>query len=295
MITRLCLIPLILLSLTVQHVSGDDEVRSVQEELRRRNLYFGDIDGRESGEVDEAVKRYQRRKGLRTAGVRDADTLRSLGLGSRGAPPKGLDLPDEPVLRSDVTINVVEAANEIAEETGVAPVAIIGEKLAGTDAAQRSSRRGKARLAGQPSSARGERPPGSTGASGETRAVLTPAELREFVRDFLDAASEKETRNELRFYADRLDYYNNKGIDRRLIERSLQRYHAQWPSRRYRLGGAFSSSFNAARAEITVNYQVAFTLKGRGKRASGYTRNRMVINAATSDPRIVLIEEQRGR
>ena len=38
-------------------------MRSTQEELRRRNVYFGDIDGRSSGELEQALKRYQRRKG----------------------------------------------------------------------------------------------------------------------------------------------------------------------------------------------------------------------------------------
>ena len=59
---------------------AQDEVRSVQEELRRRSLYFGNVDGRESAELAEATRRYQRRKGFTPTGKPDRDTLRSLGL-----------------------------------------------------------------------------------------------------------------------------------------------------------------------------------------------------------------------
>src|ERR1700730_7067497 len=94
---------------------GDEEVRSTQEELRRRNIYFGDIDGRRSAEFQEALKHYQRRKGLVATGQDDHDTLRSLGVISRGANeplPKELVLPDEPVLKSDSKINVAQEAHE---------------------------------------------------------------------------------------------------------------------------------------------------------------------------------------
>ena len=75
---------------------AQDEVRSVQEELRRRSLYFGNVDGRESAELAEATRRYQRRKGFTATGKPDRDTLRSLGLVPRSpdeAPPKELNWP----------------------------------------------------------------------------------------------------------------------------------------------------------------------------------------------------------
>ena len=43
---------------------ADDLVRGVQEELRRRNMYFGDVDGKMSPELSTALKRYQARKGF---------------------------------------------------------------------------------------------------------------------------------------------------------------------------------------------------------------------------------------
>lgn len=300
MTIRLLLVPVLLVSLHPVQLCADDQVRSVQEELRRRNLYFGDIDGRETSEVDEAVKRYQKRKGLNTVGVRDSDTLRSLGLAGRGdAPPKALPWPEGPVLRSDMTINVAKAADELAQETGVAPASIVGERLADFDPSSRTARgaRGKARqVSPTPGASTGGGGANAGGAGrGGRGAASAPGDMRKFVREFLAAAGSKTLRDELRFYADRLSYYGNGVIDRRIVERALARYHEQWPHRRYRMGDVVDYRFDAQRAEILVTYQIAFTLKGHGKSVKGWTQNRMVINAATSDPRIVSIEEQRGR
>ena len=286
---RLLLVPLLIVTLLPQPLCADDQVRSVQEELRRRKLYFGDVDGRETSEVDEAVKRYQKRKGLNTAGVRDTETLRSLGLAERGEAPD--DWPEEPVLRSDLTINVAAAAAEIAQESGVEPASIVGEKLAETEPSSRLTR-GKPRLLTRSQQASARR---AGGGSGTRNLAIAPEGIREFVRDFLKATEGKKLQEELRFYADYLTYYNNGLIDRRVVERTLLRYHARWPHRRYRQGKAVQYAFNAQRAEITVIYQVSFTLKGHGTKVSGTTNNRMVINAATSDPRIVSIQEHRAR
>jgi hypothetical protein len=67
----------------VAALGADDQVRSTQEELRRRNVYFGDIDGRRSEEYSEALRRYQKRKGL--AGFR-AGRPRYAPLAGRAAP-----------------------------------------------------------------------------------------------------------------------------------------------------------------------------------------------------------------
>jgi len=61
-------------------VLAEDRVRQVQEELRKRHLYFGDIDGRDNTELHSALKRYQARKGFTISGDIDPDTAASLGL-----------------------------------------------------------------------------------------------------------------------------------------------------------------------------------------------------------------------
>lgn len=83
---------------------ADELTRQVQEELRRRHLFFSEIDGRNTPDVVSALKRYQERQGFVQTGVADEVTLRSLGVVNDPTPPAegGAEvLPDIPVLRSD--------------------------------------------------------------------------------------------------------------------------------------------------------------------------------------------------
>ena len=84
---------------------ADEETRQVQEELRKRHLFFRDIDGRPSSEYALALKQYQQRKGFAQTGVADDVTLYSLGIGEPPSPAEGAgDLPDVPVLKSDAAL-----------------------------------------------------------------------------------------------------------------------------------------------------------------------------------------------
>ncbi|HWM24057.1 MAG TPA: peptidoglycan-binding domain-containing protein [Chthoniobacterales bacterium] len=80
---------------------ADEGIRQVQEELRKRNLYFGDIDGQSTEELTGALKRYQKRKGFEVTGTICADTAASLRIQSTIAstdkdPSEWEDLPLEP-------------------------------------------------------------------------------------------------------------------------------------------------------------------------------------------------------
>jgi peptidoglycan hydrolase-like protein with peptidoglycan-binding domain len=82
-----------------------EETRQVQEELRKRHLFFRDIDGRESREYALALKRYQQRMGFAQTGVADDVTLYSLGIGEPPSPAEGVgSLPDVPILKSDASV-----------------------------------------------------------------------------------------------------------------------------------------------------------------------------------------------
>ena len=89
---------------------ADEETRQVQEELRKRHLFFRDIDGRPSAEYALAIKRYQQRKGFAQTGVADEVTLYSLGIGEAAPPAEGTsNLPDVPVLKSDASVPETKA------------------------------------------------------------------------------------------------------------------------------------------------------------------------------------------
>ncbi len=102
---------------------ADEETRQVQEELRKRHLFFRDIDGRPSQEYALALKRYQQRQGFAQSGVADDVTLYSLGIGEPESPAEGkADLPDVPVLKSDAMLREPHSAAPVipiqAQKTG---------------------------------------------------------------------------------------------------------------------------------------------------------------------------------
>ena len=85
---------------------ADEETRQVQEELRKRHLFFRDIDGKPSAEYSLALKQYQQRQGFAQTGRPDEMTLYSLGVGEPPSPAEGAgNLPDMPVLRSDAAVH----------------------------------------------------------------------------------------------------------------------------------------------------------------------------------------------
>lgn len=85
---------------------ADEETRQVQEELRKRHLFFRDIDGRQTPEYAMALKRYQQRQGFAQTGYADEVTLYSLGIGEAAPPAEGArELPDLPVLKSDAALH----------------------------------------------------------------------------------------------------------------------------------------------------------------------------------------------
>lgn len=61
-------------------IFADEQVRRVQEELRKRHLFYADADGEKGAALALAVRRYQQKKGFSPTGVIDSVTLASLGI-----------------------------------------------------------------------------------------------------------------------------------------------------------------------------------------------------------------------
>lgn len=275
---------------------ANDEVRSTQEELRRRNIYFGDIDGRNSPELEQALKHYQKRKGLSATGQEDHDTLRSLGVVSR-APneplPREVQLPEEPVLKSDTRLDVGAEAHEIASSAGISVASVAPEEIA--SGRSRRAKRGEPIYRPTPTDANpGSKAKGAVHPSPGAQ-LQSPASLADYVNRYLQAVSRNNLEDELHFYADHVDYLGNGWVDRRIIEHSLRKYYARWPHRHYSRVEVFSSRPISSRGVIVVKYRVGFNLGNGKSKARGETDNEIVINAATADPRIISIKETRVR
>ncbi|MEP6709624.1 MAG: peptidoglycan-binding domain-containing protein [Verrucomicrobiota bacterium] len=83
---------------------ADQTMESVQRTLKDQGFYYGDITGEKNADTTAAIRRYQIRNGLQITGEMDAETLRSLGIGSSTAkappPPQASATPDLSDLRA---------------------------------------------------------------------------------------------------------------------------------------------------------------------------------------------------
>ncbi|MEA3188050.1 MAG: hypothetical protein QOD99_1880 [Chthoniobacter sp.] len=101
--------------------AADETLRRVQEELRKRNIYYGEIDGKKTSEFVAALQHYQGRKGFAQTGELDSETLRSLDLSAGNAPANAW--PDVAVLKSD---------HALAQKTESSPPPVLEAEPAGS-------------------------------------------------------------------------------------------------------------------------------------------------------------------
>src|SRR5690349_1831835 len=64
--------------------ASEDEIRLIEETLADQHLYHGPLDGQFTVELRDAVRQYQRRKGLRETALLDPETMRRLDADASG-------------------------------------------------------------------------------------------------------------------------------------------------------------------------------------------------------------------
>jgi peptidoglycan hydrolase-like protein with peptidoglycan-binding domain len=82
---RTCIAFLALLIAGLGAVRADQTTAAVQQRLKEQGFYYGDVTGQKTADTTAAIRRYQIRNGLQITGQIDAETLRSLGIGTGAA------------------------------------------------------------------------------------------------------------------------------------------------------------------------------------------------------------------
>ncbi len=202
----------------VRPVRADETVRQVQEELRKRNLYFGDMDGRASpaalrrpaplpGAQGLLLHRRARRHPVFPASRNPAAPARLAAgrePGRHAAPADARDgaplWPDITVLRSDEAPPDARRPVEADDSAHAVPTATPAPAA--------------------------RRPPASL-----HRPTLD--EVRAFLTRYLQAGQTNDSRGEMAFYGDRVDYFDEGIVDRPFIARDVTRYDHRWPERQF--------------------------------------------------------------
>jgi len=262
-IRLLCLLILV----TATSTFADEQVRQAQEELRKRNLYFGDVDGQVTQDFNIALKRYQRRKGFEATGTISEETAASLNIQGLVAAKSGqAPLPDMPVLKSDF-------ARRIPEE----------QRLALENQADEYPDP----LPTPPPPA--EPPPPSQD--------INPQRITQLVEAYLsDSETADIAAQTTKYFAYPVDYFDDGPQAAAFVQQDVGHYVKKWPERKYKLTQPVNFTASGNEGETNIEFEIAFNLQDkRGRRAAGRTKNFWTIRPEGNDLKIISIREQRLR
>ncbi|MEN3370860.1 MAG: hypothetical protein V7609_3003 [Verrucomicrobiota bacterium] len=245
---------------------ADERIRQVQEELRKRNLYFGNVDGQVSAELAGALKRYQARKGFEITGMVDETTSSSLHIPAPTAvaAKSPQTWPDMPVLRSD-------AARALSE-------------------AQRTALEKEAELNPDPSPS-----PAPPAESPPPSQDLAPDRVKKFVEDYLRDAETQDVPAQVKYYAFPVQYFDHGAVEQAFVSKDTRNYVKRWPDRKYVLAGPVNFFASGKESETTVEFPITFTVRNKKHAVSGRTQNFWTVRPEGEDLKIVAIREQRLR
>lgn len=247
---------------TAALVQADERIRQAQEELRKRNLYFGNVDGQESPELAGALKRYQARKGFAVTGSVDDETATSLHILTTAVPAESL--PDLPVLRSD-------AARELTAQQRVALERAADENI---------------------DSAPSPFPPAEPPGPGQD---LTPERVNKFVADYLRDGETNDVAAQVKCFAYPVEYFDHGPVDQEFVLKDVRKYLKRWPQRKYTLSQPVSFFAGGRAGETNVEFVIAYNVRNKKHAASGRTKNWWTLRAEGDELKIVAIREQRLR
>ncbi len=246
------------LVLVVSSVFADEQVRQVQEELRKRNLYFGDIDGQARPELANALRRYQTRKGFAVTGTISDETATSLHV-QPSSVAKATVLPDVPILRSD-------AARELPQEQRIAleKQADLNPDLIPTPAPPAEA---------PPSENYSER-------------------IKSLIQQYLHDSEDDDIAAQTKYFNYPVAYFDHGAVGSDFVHKDVTNYVKRWPQRKYELLDPIN--FVAAKdGEIVVRFPITFQVRNKNHTASGRTINFWTLRAEGDDLKIIAINEQR--
>jgi hypothetical protein len=261
----LLLVCAVVFAATLSRALADEQVRQVQEELRKRNLYFGDIDGQATPELASAVKRYQARKGFAVTGSVDEQTASSLHVSTTTVVAKtDSTWPDLPVLKSD-------AARQVSESRRLE--------------LQRQAEE-------NPDLAPSPAPPAESPAPGQN---ITPERVTKLVEDYLRDGETQDIATQVRYYGSPVDYFDHGSVDQEFVKRDTSKYVQRWPDRKYMLVGQPQFVAGGEDGSTVVEFTIAFNVRNKNHAVSGKTKNFWTLRAEGDDLKIVSIREERLR
>jgi peptidoglycan hydrolase-like protein with peptidoglycan-binding domain len=256
-------VAVLLVAVVAGHCQADETVRRVQEELRRRNLFFGDVDGQVTPQLVAAVRVYQEHKGFNPTGKIDEITARSLDIarGDSAAAEPIQKWPDVPVLKSDAARELPPQKQAQMQEAAVSNI-----------------------NASPTPDIPAEAPSGPQN--------LDPELVTTFVKNYLRDNERNDLATQLKYYAFPVDYFSHGEVGEKFVARDNRNYMARWPERQYQLTAPVKFAAGPEEGETVVEFPIAFHVRSKKHSAAGRTRNYWTIRSEDGALKIVAIREE---
>jgi hypothetical protein len=118
--------------------------------------------------------------------------------------------------------------------------------------------------------------------------------LKDYVAAFVLAGLDPNVGSEAEFFAERVDYFGERGVTREKIRRDLQQYNNRWPQRGFWLAGELEVS--PADDKLKVTFPLRYELRNAAKRSTGKVLKTLVLEkTGTDDLQIVAVNERKAR
>lgn len=233
-------------------VWADETVRQVQEELRKRNLYFGNIDGQSTPEVISSLKRYQKRKGFAVTGTIDADTAASLQVQLAA-----------PALDAEPTAALSQVQSSTAAVTDKEPPVLD--------------------LPADPE------PPAESPAPAQD---ISQDRVNKFVETYLRDGETNDVFLQAWFYQYPVQYFHYGLRDQKFVVQDIRYHVKDWPERKYTLLAPPTFIASGKEGEIMVEFSIAYDRRDKKRSASGKAKYTWTVRTEGDDWRIVSISEE---
>lgn len=123
---------------------------------------------------------------------------------------------------------------------------------------------------------------------------ITDSRVKDFVDQYVAAQNGANATELLRFYADRVDYFDQKSVGKDFILKDKQNYYRRWPEVNNRLASAVavnrSNGEGAVQASYTINYRVNSAKRAENK--AGLAREILDMRLVNGDLYIVAQRQQ---
>ena len=255
-------------------------VREVQEELRKRNLFFGEIDGRETPQLAGALKRYQARKGFEPTGVVDGPTAASLQIPSAVAAAQTASGAATTESAATAAISAPETVRA-AETMSASEASTTAEAAA--EVVTQTTGRAWADLPVVPE------PPAEAPTSDDE---LTPERVNRFVETYLSDGETDDIGLQVWFYSFPVNYFEHGAVDQDFVVKDTQAYVKRWPERNYKLVGPITFASSGNPGETMIEFTIDYTVRKDERVKSGRTKNFWTVRTDGENMKIIAIREQ---